>query len=85
MFLLKNTIKLLKYIKTNDHVIELEKNKQLSFRSIYNLKPMELKTLKIYIKITLANSFILSFKSFAGTSILFDQKLNKSLYLCIDY
>ena len=38
--------------------MKLEKNKQPSFRLIYNIKPIELKMLKIYIKIHLANNFI---------------------------
>ena len=36
VFLAKNTIKILKYIKIDDHIIKLEKNKQLFFVSIYS-------------------------------------------------
>ena len=46
---------------------------------------MELETLKIYIKINLANGFICPSKSPAGAPILFDRKPNRSLHLCLDY
>ena len=42
----------------NEHAIELEEGKQPPFGSIYSLRPVELKTLKTYIKTNLANSFI---------------------------
>ena len=65
ILLAKNAIELPKHIKINIHAIELEKNKQSSFRLIYNRKQMELETLKTYIKANLANDFIHSFNSFA--------------------
>ena len=65
IFLVKNAVKFLKYTKIIDYTIKLEKNKQLLFRSIYNLGLIELKTLKIYIKIHLVNNFIYSYKFFA--------------------
>ena len=37
--------------------IKLDKNKQLSFRFIYNLKLVELEMLKIYIKTYLGDNF----------------------------
>ena len=46
---------------------------------------MELKTLKAYIETNLANGFIRESKSPAGAPILFDQKSNGSLRLCVDY
>ena len=46
---------------------------------------MELETLKIYIKINLANGFIRPSKSLAGALILFDRKPDSSLCLCVDY
>ena len=58
IFLIKNIIEFLKYIKINDYTIKLKKSKQLFFSSIYSLKLVELETLKTYIKINLANSFI---------------------------
>ena len=42
----------------NEHIIKLNGNKPLLYRPIYSLKPVEHETLKTYIKINLANSFI---------------------------
>ena len=42
----------------NEHAIKLEESKQLLFSLIYSLGSVELKTLKTYIEINLANSFI---------------------------
>ena len=41
--------------------------------------------LKVYIKTNLKTSFIWLAKLPAETPILFDKKLNGSLYLCVDY
>ena len=46
---------------------------------------MNLKILKTYIKNNLVNGFFKPSKSFAGTFIFFNKKLNKSLQLCLDY
>ena len=72
IFLAENIAKFLEYIKINNHIIKLEKSKQLSFDLIYNLKLIKLKILKTYIKINLVNSFIKPFKSLAKILILFD-------------
>ena len=64
---------------------QTKKNKQSPFRSIYNLGPVELKTLKIYIKINLANGFIYPSKSPARIVIFFDWKLDRNLCFCMDY
>ena len=85
VFLAKNAAELLENTEMNEHAIELEEGKQPSFGPIYSLSPVELETLKIYIKTNLANSFIRSFKSPVGALIFFDWKLNKSLHLCMDY
>ena len=69
----------------NEHAIKLEEGKQPPFSPIYSLGPVELKTLKTYIKINLANGFIWPFKSPAGALILFDRKPDRSLRLCVDY
>ena len=69
----------------NKHVIKLEEGKQPSFRPINSLGLVELKTLKIYIKINLANGFIRPFKSPAEAPILFDRKPDGNLHLCVDY
>lgn len=50
------------HINKNDYIIRLEKNKLPFFKSIYSLKLIKLKILKIYIKTKLANSFIQTFK-----------------------
>lgn len=76
---------LMEYTKINTHAINLEEGKQPFYRPIYSLSPVELKILKIYIKIKLANSFICLSKSLAGVLILFDQKPDRNLRFCIDY
>ena len=57
-FLAKNTTEFWKHTRINDHTIKLEEDKQSSFSLIYSLRPVKLETLKIYIKINLANNFI---------------------------
>ena len=73
------------HTKINNHAIELINNRQQLYGPIYSLEPVELKTLKTYIKTNLANGFIKTFKSLAGVPIFFDKKPNKSLQLCVDY
>lgn len=68
----KNSTKFLEYIRINDYFIKLKKDKQLFFRPIYSLKPVELKILKIYIKINLVNNFIQLFKFFSRVFIFFN-------------
>ena len=69
----------------NKHAIDLEDGKQPPYRSIYNLGPIELETLKTYIKTHLKTWFIQPSKSPAGTRILFNKKPDGSLCLCVDY
>ena len=69
----------------NKHTIKKEKNKQLVFGPIYSLRLVELKTLKSYIKINLANDFIQPFKSSAKASIFFDLKPDRNFRLYMDY
>ena len=71
--------------RANEHAIELEKGKQPSYGPIYSLGPVELETLKTYIKTNLANGFIWTSKSLAGAPILFVRKRDGSLCLCVDY
>ena len=85
IFSVENAAELLETTRINEHIIKLEEGKQPPFSSIYSLKPVELKILKTYIKTNLANSFIWLFKSPIEASILFDRKLDRSFYLCIDY
>ncbi len=79
------TIELFENIKINEHVIELIDGKQPPYRPIYTLSPVELETLKAYIKTHLRTEFIRPFKFPAGAPILFDKKPDGSLYLCVDY
>ena len=85
VFLVKNIVELSENTGINEYTIKLEKSKQSSFRSIYSLRLVELKTLKIYIKSNLANSFIQSFKYFAKAPILFDRKPDRNLRFYVDY
>lgn len=50
VFLADLKIKLPKHNVMNNHIIELIKSKQLPYGPTYNLSPVELKTLKIYIE-----------------------------------
>ena len=68
----------------NKHAIELEEGKQPPFRPIYSLGPVELETLKTYIKTNLVNGFIRPSKCPAGAPILFNKKLDGSLHLCVN-
>ena len=71
--------------RINKHTIKLEGSKQPLFGPIYSLGSVELKTLKTYIKINLANGFIRPSKSLVKASILFNRKSDRSLCFCINY
>ena len=61
----------------NEHAIELvDGSQQPSYGPIYSLQPVELETLKAYIKTNLANRFIKPSKFPARAPILFDRKLD---------
>ena len=75
----------MEHTRINDHTINLIKGQQPSYKLIYNLGPIKLETLKIYIKSNLANSFIIPFKSPASALILFVKKLDRSLWLYVKY
>ena len=81
----KKALVLLEATDLNKHAIGLQKSQQLLYRLIYSLSLVELKTLKTYIETNLANSFICSSKSLAGTYIFFIRKPNINFYLCMDY
>ena len=85
VFLEKKTSILLEAIKLNQHVIGLQKGQQSLYNPIYILEPVELKTLKAYIKINLANSFIWFLKLPVDALILFVRKPNSSFCLYVDY
>ena len=74
-----------KYTRINDYAIQLVNSQQPPYWPIYNLGLVELETLKTYIETNLANGFIRLSKLPAGTPILFDQKSNGFLRLCVDY
>ena len=85
VFLKEITLVLPRRINFNKYAIKLKNGKQPSYRPIYSLEPMELETLKTYIKTHLKTGFIWLSKSLAGASILFDTKLDGSVCLCVDY
>ena len=69
----------------NKHAIKLIDGKKPLYRPIYSLGPVELKTLKNYIKTNLANGFIWPFKSPPNAPILFVYKPNGSFCLYVNY
>ena len=69
----------------NEHAINLEPDKQSSYRPIYSLGLVKLKTLKTYIETNPANEFIQPSKFPAKAPIFFVKKPYKSLCLYIDY
>lgn len=58
ILLKKLAIKLFEHFAINKHLINPEPGKQLFYNPIYSLGLLELKILKIYIKIKLATYFI---------------------------
>ena len=70
---------------TNEQAIEVEKSNKTPYGRIYSLEPVELETLKIYIKTNLANGFTLASKSLASALILFVRKPNGFFRLCDNY
>ena len=62
------------YIRINDYFINLLDDKQPPYSLIYSLGPVELETLKTYIKANLDSGFIKPSKSSASTPILFIRK-----------
>lgn len=85
IFFFKSIAKLFEYIKINYHFIELIKKKKLLDNPIYNLEPIKLKILKIYIKINKANGLINPLKFLASISILLIKKLDDNFCSYIDY
>ena len=63
VFSLDLASELLEHTEINTHAIDLEEGKQPPYGPIYNLKLVELETLKTYIKTNLANDFICPSKS----------------------
>ena len=71
--------------RDEDHAIDLEVGKVLSFGSIYSLSAKELQVLRDYLDENLANGFIRPSRSFIGTPVLFTPKGDEGLRLYIDY
>ena len=85
IFSSKLIIKFLKYTSINNYTIELDKDKKLSYSLIYSLGLIELKMLKVYIRINLVISFIKPSKLPARILIFFDYKFNRNLRFYINY
>ena len=85
VFIPNLTSKLPEHTRINYYAIKLVNGQQPTYGPIYNLKLVELETLKAFIETNLANKLIRPSKSFAGTFILFDQKSNDFLWLCVNY
>ena len=85
VFCSKLAVELLKYMRINDHTIELVDDQQPPYDLIYSLDSIELETLKTYIENNLPSSFIRLFKSPAKVPIFYDKKPDGSLKLCVDY
>ena len=73
------------YTEINTHAINLEEDMQPPYELIYIPGPMELETLKTYIKTSLVNGFILPSNALAGAPILFDRKHDRSFSLFVNY
>ena len=85
IFLAEYIVELPENTRINKYAIKLKEDKQSLFGPIYSLEPVELETLKTYIKTNLANGFIWPLKSFARASILFNKKSDRNLHFCINY
>ena len=85
VFSLDSGAKLLEHTGINDHLINLLDNKQSHYGPIYSVGPVELETVKTYIKANLASGFIRLSKSHASAPIIFVRKRDSSLRLYIDY
>ena len=85
IFSSNSAVELPEYIGIYDHSINLLDDKQLLYSPIYSLGPVELEILKTYIKANLASGFIKPSKSSANTLILFIQKKDDNLRLCVNH
>ncbi len=79
------TMELFENTRINKYAIELVKDKQPLYGSIYSFRLVELKTLKTYTKTHIKTGFIQSSKSPASAFILLDKKPDSNLRLWIDY
>ncbi len=81
----KLAVELPEHMGINDHAIKLVNDWQSLYGPIYSLRPVELETLKVYIKNNLANGFTKLSRSPAGAPIFFDKNPDNSLRLCVNY
>jgi hypothetical protein len=81
----KNAQKLPPHRPGVDHEIPLVADAKPVFGSIYNMSETELQFLKDYIDDMVAKGFIRPSKSPFGSPVLFVQKPDGSLRLCVDY
>ncbi len=81
----KLTIEFSKNTSINNYAIKFMDDWQSSYNPIYSLSPIELETLKAYIKNNLINRFIRYSKSLIGAPIFFNKRSDRKLRLCIDY
>jgi hypothetical protein len=65
--------------------INLEDGAQPPFGPIYSISPLELETFREFIDKNLQAGFVHSSRSPCGAPILFSQKKNGSLQLCVDF
>jgi len=68
-----------------DHKIPLQKDKTLTFDSLYGMSQNELRVLKKYLKNNLAKDFIQASSSSAASSMLFVRKSGGGLRFCVNY
>jgi hypothetical protein len=68
-----------------DHAIVMELGFHIPYGLIYNLSEVDLKSLKTYIEIDQANAFIQGLSVPASAPILFANKKDSGLPLCVDY
>ncbi len=73
----KLAIELLQHMKINNYTIELVDDQQPPYGPFYSLGPVELETLKTYVKNNLTNDFIKPSKFSIGAPILFDKKTKR--------
>ena len=85
VFLFDLAIELPKNTGINEYAIELQDDKQPPYRPINSQGPVELETLKTYIKTHLKTGFIQPSKSSADAPILFDKKPDGSFWLYVNY
>lgn len=85
IFSLEMVAELLEYTKIYDHAIQLIDSNKPSYKAIYNLRLLKLRTLKTYIETNLVKSFIRLSRSLINALIIFIQKSDSNFLLCINY